>query len=32
MSGDWDPYLTFHKRAERLRNYPEFDTQLQRAA
>lgn len=32
MSGDWDEYLPFHKRAERLRNYPESDTPLQKAA
>ena len=32
MSGDWDEYLAFHKRSERVRNYPELHTQLQRAA
>jgi hypothetical protein len=32
MSGDWNQYLAFHKHAERLRNYPAPDVQLQRAA
>jgi hypothetical protein len=32
MSGDWDGYLAFHKRAERLRNYPQSAASLQKAA
>jgi hypothetical protein len=32
MSGDWDDYVAFHKRAERLRNYPAPYAELQQAA
>lgn len=32
MSGDWDDYMTFHKRAERRRNYPAFPAQTRMAA
>ena len=32
MSGDWQAYLAFHQRTERLRNYPAASVELPQAA